>query len=80
VFCYHEIKLAAQDVKSSKILSALFAPVTVLASKLSSLKTDLLSGRYSVLSGIQNEIGSISSLASSKGQAVKSTVPSLSQL
>ena len=80
VFCYHEIKLAASYVKDSKILSALFSPVTALASKLSALKSQLTSGNYNALSGIQNEIGSVSSLASHKGQTVTPTVPSLSQL
>jgi hypothetical protein len=80
VFCYHEIKLAAENVKSSKILSALFSPITRLASKLSALKSELAGGHYNALSGIQSEIGSISSLASHKGQTVTPTVPSLSQL
>jgi len=80
VFCYHEIKLAAGYVKDSKILSALFSPVTALASKLSALKSQLSSGNYNVLSGIQNDIGSITGQASKKGSTIGSTVPSLSQL
>jgi hypothetical protein len=80
VFCYHELKLAAEDAKSSKILSALFSPVTLLASKMSALKSQLSGGNYKALGGIQNDIGSVSGLASNKGQPVTPTVPSLSQL
>jgi hypothetical protein len=80
VFCYHEIKLAAGYVKDSKILSALFSPVTALASKLGALKSQLSAGNYGELSGIQNDIGSISGQASKDGQTIGSTVPSLSQL
>jgi hypothetical protein len=80
VFCYHEVKLAAGYVKDSKLLSALFSPVTALASKLGALKSQLAGGNYSALNGIQNDIGSISGEASQKGQTIGSTVPSLSQL
>jgi hypothetical protein len=72
LFIYHELKLAASDVHSSKILSALFAPVTALAAKVSALRSQLLHGQFtpSDIESVQNDAGSISSQASSKGQSI----------
>src|SRR5436305_6737056 len=33
-FVYHELKLAANDAKSSRVLSKLFAPITIVAAKI----------------------------------------------
>jgi hypothetical protein len=83
LFTYHEIKEASVDVKSSKLLSKLFLPLTAVAAKLSSLKTDLLHANSSGVQGIQNDLGSIQGKASGLGAAINpittkiSGIPSL---
>ncbi len=69
LFIYHELKLAAGDVKSSKILSTLFLPVTALAAKVSALRNQLAAGKYSGadINSIQSSGGQISAAASAKG-------------
>ena len=68
-FTYHELKLAAVDVRSSKILSALFSPITLLAANFAALARDFRHGRYSAsaIDGAQAAGGSISAAAAAKG-------------
>ena len=82
LFIEHELRLAAADVKSSKILSTLFSPITAVADKISSLKGSITSGKVasSEIDGLQSQLGSIGSTASGKGQAIQSLIPSASQL
>ncbi len=69
LFTYHELKLAASDVKSSKILSTLFSPLTALAAKLKAMRAGFLHGKYSPaqINGVQASGGAISATADSKG-------------
>jgi hypothetical protein len=82
LFVYHELKLAATDVKSSKLLSTLFSPLTAVANKLSALKSSLAGGSVSGsdLTGVNSQLTQIGSTAASAGQAITQTVPSASQL
>jgi hypothetical protein len=82
LFVYHELKLAASDAKSSKLLSTLFAPITLVAAKLASLKSSITSGKAkgSDLEGVKSELDQISSSASAKGKPITESVPSVAQL
>jgi hypothetical protein len=82
LFVYHELKLAAVDVHSSKILSALFRPLTAAADKIKSLRSSIVSGGSgpSGVTGLNSQLTQIGSTASSKGQTIGETVPSASQL
>ncbi len=82
LFVYHELKLAAEDVHSSKILSALFSPLTAAADKIKSLKSSLTSGSVnpSAIEGLNSQLGQIGNTASSKGQSVTEAIPSVAQL
>ncbi len=82
LFTYHELKLAAQDVKSSKLLSKLFAPITIVAAKIRALDNEIKGGHTSSSSveGINSSLGSIKSTAASNGQGFSDQVPSASQL
>jgi hypothetical protein len=82
LFVVHELKLAAADVKSSKILSTLFAPLTFIAAKLSSLKSAIVGGSANpaAVTGLNSNLSQISSTASAAGQSISDTVPSTAQL
>lgn len=82
LFTYHELKLAAQDVKSSKVLSTLFAPLTIAATKIRGLGSAIKGGHASTsnVDGINSSLTSIKSTASSNGQGFSDQVPSASQL
>ncbi len=83
LFVYHEVKLAAQDVKGSKILSTLFAPLTALADKIKALGAAVGAG-HATASGaadtVNSDVSSIESTAASKGQSIGESLPSTSQL
>jgi hypothetical protein len=81
-FAYHELKLAANDVKSSKLLSKLFAPITIVANKIRGLGGPIRSGQDpgSEISGANSSLASIKSTAASNGQPISDQVPSASQL
>ncbi|MBV9048723.1 MAG: hypothetical protein JOY58_10675 [Solirubrobacterales bacterium] len=81
-FVYHELKLAAEDVKSSPTLSKLFSPLTAAADKINSLKSSITNGsaNESDINNINSQLGNISSTASAHGQPITETTPSLSQL
>jgi hypothetical protein len=82
VFVYHELRLAAQDVRASKLLSTLFAPITLVADKIAGFKTSLATGRASApqVEGISSELATLSSAAASKGSAISEVVPSVAAL
>jgi hypothetical protein len=82
VFVYHELKLAANDAKSSKLLSPLVAPLTAAAATLSGLKGSITSGSANPadISSLSSSLGQIKSTAASKGQSITESIPSASQL
>jgi hypothetical protein len=82
VFSYHELKLAAQDVKSSPVLSKLFAPITIVATKIKNLGSSIKGGHASSsnVEGINSSLASIKSTAASNGQGFSDQVPSAAQL
>jgi hypothetical protein len=82
LFVYHELKLAAVDAKSSKLLSALFSPLTLVASKLAALKGALTSGSASPssITGLNSQLSQIGNTAASKGQSISQAIPSAAQL
>lgn len=82
LFAYHELKLAAQDVKSSALLSKLFAPITIVAAKVRALETSIKRGHASSsnVEGVNSGLASIKSTAASNGQGFSDQVPSASQL
>jgi hypothetical protein len=69
LFVYHELKVAAADVKSSKVLSTLFSPITALAAKVSALRSQLAHGKYNPadINAIQAGGGAIAAEANAKG-------------
>lgn len=82
LFVYHELKLAAANAQSSKILRPLVAPLTAAADKLKSLKSSLTNGSVnpSDIDSVNSQLGSINSTASTNGQSITESIPSLSQL
>lgn len=80
VFVYHELKLAATDVKSSKILSTLFAPLTIVANKVRGLDGQIKSGNATDVDGVNSSLASIKSTAASNGQGFSDQVPSAAEL
>ncbi len=81
-FVYHELKLAAADVRSSPTLSKLFSPLTAAADKIKSLKSSITSGSVneSDIDNINSQLGNIGSTASANGQPITESTPSLAQL
>ena len=63
------MKLAVADAKSSKILSALFAPVAALADKVKALGSSLTGGAAdaAAINGVQAGGGQIVQAAGAKG-------------
>jgi hypothetical protein len=82
LFVYHELKLAASDVKSSKILRTLFAPITLLAHKFSALRAQFLGGKYVAadINAAEAAGNSIASTAAATGTRVTESIPTPSQL
>lgn len=81
-FVYHELKLAASNAENSKLLHPLVAPINDVADKLKSLKGSVTNGSVNSndLDGINSQLSSIASMASSKGATIKESVPSAAQL
>lgn len=81
-FVYHELNLAANDVRSSKLLSRLFAPLTIVASKIRGLGNPIKSGQDpgAEIAAANSSLASIKSTAASNGQPIRDQVPSASQL
>jgi hypothetical protein len=69
LFIYHELKLAATDAKSSKILSTLVAPITASVAAMSALRSKLVKGKFdgAEIDQVQQLGGQVVSEASSKG-------------
>ena len=72
-FAYHEVRLALNDARSSRILSKLLAPLLALQSKLSNLTTGLKHGKAdpAAIQSAQSDTGSISSASAAAGQPVQ---------
>jgi hypothetical protein len=81
-FVYHELKLAANDVKASPTLSKLFAPITLVADKIKGLANPIRSGQdpSAAISGANSSLDSIKSTAAANGQNITDQIPSASQL
>jgi hypothetical protein len=81
-FVYHELKLAANDAKSSRVLSKLFAPITIVAAKIRGLANPIKSGHdpSSQIAGANSSLASIKSTAASDGQPITDEVPTAKQL
>ena len=71
LFVYHEAKLMAADVKGSKTLSFLTAPVAIAVGKLSALKAGIKDGDLGSVVSMQSELGSIKQQAGHKGVVIK---------
>ena len=78
VFVYHEVKLMAGDVKGSKTLSFLTAPIAAVITKLDSLKSAITGGNLGAISTVDGSLGSIESQAGAKGVVIKEIVHSVS--
>ena len=68
---YHEVKLMAADVKGSKLLSFLTAPLAIAIGKLSALKSAIHGGNLGAVVAMQSEFGSIKQQAAHKGVLIK---------
>jgi hypothetical protein len=80
LFVYHEIKIALVDAQSSSTLSKLVSPLTALEAKMSSLGTDLKSGKVngSAISQANSSVSSLGSKSASSGASIKDlATPSL---
>lgn len=77
VFVYHELKLSADDAKSSKTLSTLFGPITALANRVNALRTAILHGKPSAaeVTSVQSGGNSIGQTAGSTGNVVIQAAP-----
>ena len=71
-FAYHEVKLALQDARSSKLLSKALAPLLALQTKLGSLVSGLRSGNVdgSAISSANADAGATSKAGAQAGQPV----------
>jgi hypothetical protein len=74
VFVYHELGVMAGDVKGSKLLSFLTAPIAVVVAKLSSLKSAITGGNLNAVGSIQRGLGAVESQAGAKGYVIKEIV------
>src|SRR5947209_14089682 len=71
-FAYHEVRLALDDARSSKILSKLLSPLLALQTKLSSLKSGLTHGTAdgATINSANADTGSISTQSGQVGQPI----------
>src|SRR5947209_8056386 len=72
-FAYHEVRLALNDARSSKILSTLLSPLLALQTKLSSLRDSLRGGNVNpaAIQAANGDASTISSQSASKGQPIQ---------
>jgi hypothetical protein len=72
-FAYHEIRLALDDARSSKILSRLLSPLLALQTKLSSLRDGLQHGRVdpAAIEGTNSQTNTVSSASRAAGQNIQ---------
>jgi len=82
LFVYHELKLAAQDARASKVLKPVVAPLEAAANKLSGLKASITGGSVNPtdLTGINSQLSRAAQSAKSAGQSITESVPSLTQI
>ncbi len=79
-FAYHEVRLALDDARSSKILSTLLSPLLALQTKLSTLRDELKSGQVNpaAITSANGTAGTISSQSAGRGQPIQDqATPSL---
>jgi len=74
LFVYHEVKEMAGDVKDSKLLSFLTAPIAAVITKLNALKAAITGGNLSAIGNVQSGLGAIESQAGAKGVVIKQIV------
>jgi hypothetical protein len=72
-FAYHEVRLALDDARSSKILSTLLSPLLAMQTKLSTLKSELTSGTVNpaTIASTNGTAGTISAQSASRGQPIQ---------
>jgi hypothetical protein len=72
-FAYHEIRLALDDARSSKILSTLLSPLLALQTKLTSLRDGLQHGNVdnAAIDSANSDTSAISAQSSQKGQPIQ---------
>jgi hypothetical protein len=72
-FAYHEVRLALNDARSSKILSALLSPLLALQTKLSALRDGLTHGKAdpAAIQSANGDTSTISAESSSRGQPIQ---------
>jgi hypothetical protein len=72
-FAYHEVRLALDDARSSKILSTLLSPLLALQTRLSSLQTELKGGTVNpaAITSTNGDASTISSQSASRGQPIQ---------
>jgi hypothetical protein len=72
-FAYHEVRLALDDARSSKILSTLLSPLLAMQTKLSTLRSELKSGTVNpaTIASTNGTAGTISAQSASHGQPIQ---------
>lgn len=72
-FAYHEVRLALDDARSSKILSTLLSPLLALQTKLSALRDGLTHGTAdpAAIQSANGDTSTISAESSSRGQPIQ---------
>jgi hypothetical protein len=81
-FVYHELKLAAGDAKSSKLLNPVAVKIAAAAAAVKSLANPLRKGdaNPSEIDNLNGELSQIKATAASNGSSISDKVPGLSQL
>jgi hypothetical protein len=71
-FAYHEVKLALEDARSSKLLSTVLAPLLALQNKLGSLQSRLKGGHVdqSLIESASSSAGQVSTNGAAAGQPI----------
>ncbi len=72
-FAYHEVRLALNDARSSKVLSTLLSPLLALQTKLSTLRGELKGGSANPgdITSANSDAGTISAQSASRGQPIQ---------
>jgi hypothetical protein len=72
-FAYHEVRIALDDARSSKILSTLLSPLLALQTKLSSLRAGLHSGNVdpAAIDSANSDTSKIKFESAGKGQPIQ---------
>ncbi len=82
LFIAHELRIAAADVRASRILRTLFSPLTAIAARIGRLRSAITGGSVSAsdLNGVQSQLKSVGTTAAGHGQAIRDLVPGAGQL